>query len=115
MPDYRSSTEEATTHRRAFAVHLQNPYGDPAGSGILFEEEDVLVIGDRTIKITTGNVGSGFMPGETFALLDPTTGAPTGATASHLDVYVLLNSLYIDLALKRDAAEAAADAPPPAP
>jgi len=110
MPDYRESTAEATSHRRAYAVHLQNPYERPEASGILFEEEDVMTMAGRTIRVTTGTVSSGFTPAATFPLLDPTTGGPTGATATHMDVYVMLNSLYIHLAMLRDEDDAAAAA-----
>jgi len=115
MPDYRETTEAGTSHRRSFAVHFRNPYAHLEESGVTFEEEDVLVLADRVINIVSGSITAGFTPTETFHLMDPATGQPTGVVASHMDVYVMLNSLYIDLALKRDAAAAAAPPPEPQP
>lgn len=108
MPDYRETTETTKSWRRAFAVHLSNPLDNPAGRGIVFEEEDVILRAEATTTIVVGSVSGAFIPTETFPLLNPETGEPLGVKSSHLDVYVLLNSLYADLATKRDAADAAA-------
>lgn len=111
MPNYRESIGETTSWRRASEVRFSNPVNDLAHAGVIFVEEDVVVLPDRLITTPVGAVRAAFNPPATFALINPETGEPTGAVMSHMELYVALNSLYLDLALKRDAA-AAASLPP---
>lgn len=104
MPEYPETVASSTSSRRMFAAHLQVPRNNPAGRAIVFEEEQVIVIGTKTTASVSGSVGGPLVPTDTFALLNPNTGVATGATATHLDLYRLLYSLYVDLATKRDAA-----------
>jgi hypothetical protein len=113
MPNYRESIGEATSWRRVHAVRFANPLNHPAGARVTFYEEDAVTVGDRSVRTPAGEVGATFDPPATFALINPATGAPTGMLMTHMDLYVALNSLYLDLALKRDAAEAAEAAQPP--
>lgn len=110
MPEYPETVASSTSSRRMFAAHLQVPRNNPTGRQITFEEEQVIVIGTRTTTSVAGNVGGPLVPTDTFALLNPNTGAATGQSATHLDLYRMLYSLYVDLATKRDAA---AVPPPP--
>ena len=104
MPEYPETVAQSTSSRRMFAAHVTAPRGNPAGRQITFEEESVIVIGARIISQAAGSVGGALVPADTFPVLNPNTGAATGQTATHLDLYRLLYSLYMDLAAKRDAA-----------
>ena len=104
MPEYPETVAQATSSRRMFAVHMNVPRNNPAGRQIIFEEERVVVIGANVIASLAGSVSANLVPADTFALLNPNTGAATGQTATHADLYRLLYSLYMDLAAKRDAA-----------
>lgn len=111
MPEYTETVVSATTSRRAFAIRVTLPRGLPAQRSILFEEEDVHVIGTKITKTVSGTVSAPIVLTDTFAVINPTTGVPTGATATVGTLIVLLMSLYGDLAAKRDAAPAPAPTP----
>lgn len=104
MPEYPETVAQSTSSRRMSVAHLTVPRGNPAGRVVLFEEEQVIVIGARTVVSSAGAVQGALVPAETFPVLNPSTGAATGQTATHADLYRLLYSLYMDLAAKRDAA-----------
>ena len=104
MPEYPETVAQATSSRRMSAAHVRVPRGNPAGRSITFEEENLIVIGAKTIAQDVGGVAGLLVPADTFPILNPNTGAATGQTATHLDLYRLLYSLYMDLAAKRDAA-----------
>ena len=103
MPEYPETVASSTTSRRMFALHMQVPRNNPAGRQITFEEEQVIVIGTKVSSSVSGSVSAPLVPAEVFALLNPATGAATGQTATHADLYRMLYSLYVDLATKRDA------------
>lgn len=103
--NYRQTSTAAEVYRRSNAVHLWNPLDRPEDRAIRFEEEDVIALASGgSLTTPAGGVSGAFEPLARFPVLNPVTGEPTGATASHLDVYVLLHSLYLDLAARRDAA-----------
>ncbi len=68
-------------------------------------EEDVISIGDSTIKTSVGTISKVFSPLEEITILNPTTGDPTGTTTTHEELYTILYSLYMQTALERDAQE----------
>ncbi len=49
-----------------------------------------------------------FDPAKQVAIIDPSTGAPTGATMTFADIYVAVYSAYLAEAQARDAAAAPA-------
>lgn len=104
--DYRQTTITGQKWRRSLHVECNNPYGGPAW--IRFDEEDRVVLSDgATIGTPCGSVTKHFIdPADTFPVLNPTNGEPTGQTCSHGQLYALLWSLYMDSAAERDAAEA---------
>ena len=104
MPEYTESVVQATVSTRAFAAHISFPRGQPAGQSIVFEEERVSVVAGKATKAASGSVGGQLVLAATFPVINPSTGVPTGATATHLQLLVLLASLYGDFAAKRDAA-----------
>lgn len=104
MPDYRESTSTTKSWRRAYSVRLDNPINDPNERSVVFSEEDVVEMGDRTITTPVSTVRSGFTPEATFELVNPLTGELLGQTVSHQELYIMLASLYLDLAAARDLA-----------
>lgn len=106
--DYKFQEGSATSWRRAYSVNIQNPTG--GSPSILFHEEDVFSMGGELITrpvISPGLLGV-FDASAEIPLVNPETGDLTGQTATHQDLYVLLHSLYMQLARERDAREAAA-------
>ncbi len=119
MPDYRESTAPATTWRRAHRVEIYNPMPGQGVPFVEFREEDAIKVGERIITTPAPNASSllkRFDPvAGAFPLRDPKTGALTGATMTHGELYAILHSLYIHEALERDARDAAAAAAPATP
>lgn len=113
--DYRESTTTGTmtTWRRAHTVSIANPYlGVPT---IVFREEDRIRLPDGTTIAGPGVRDpeirvSMDAPLTEFPLRHPATGEIIG-TARHQDLYVMLYSLYLDLAAKRDVAAQLTSAP----
>lgn len=117
MANYQETTLAGTAYTRANGVQVSN--GETSKS-ISFQEERVINLDDgEVIRKPAGQVWSPFTAENAlteFALLDPTTGADTGATMTYQDLYVALYSLYLHLAAERDAyvaEEAASDEPAP--
>jgi hypothetical protein len=100
MADYRQKQGSATSWRRAAQVTIHNPRnGQPT---INFVEQDVVVLGNEEFhRQNAGMVAGTFDPQATFPLVSPITGQQFG-TAKQEDLYVLLHSLYLHLAAKRD-------------
>lgn len=99
--NYRETNIAGTSWQRACRVVIENPLnGTPH---ILFVEEQVVNVGDDRITRPVANVSCQFNPTATIPIINPETGLPTGATATHRDVYAILYSLYMQLANARDA------------
>jgi hypothetical protein len=99
MPDYRQNTKEIKSWYRATKVTINNPYG--ATPTIRLDEEEATDNEGVVTTVPVGFIGAEFDPAERFNLLNPDTGEVIG-TVTQLDLYVILHSLYIDLAKKRD-------------
>lgn len=77
--------------------------------GAAFIEELAINFDGGVINQPTGGMFCEFSvlnAGTTFPLLDP-DGTPTGKTATYMDVYTMILSLYYHQAAERDAAAAA--------
>ena len=102
--NYKESTVNGIQWRRAKSVSVYNPYGGTAS--IRFDEEDIITFGDNIVRnnvpVDVKPLALDFNPTATIDLLDPTTGVPSGATMTHTDLYIALNSLYMQLANARD-------------
>jgi hypothetical protein len=100
MPNYKESSATGSIWQRAYQVSIDNRYGiTPA---VTFYEEEVIDIGTTNITKHVGHLVEPFDdPSKTFNLLHPVTGDVIG-TATYMDIYVMLSSLYLDLATKRD-------------
>lgn len=103
MPDYKQTTINGTSWKRAWRVECENPL--QGQRKITFHEEQVLNAGEQQIRTPTGNMSVRFDTENaltTFPLLDPDTGAQLG-TATYAQVYRILHSLYMHSAAERDA------------
>lgn len=101
--DYRQTEGAATTWRRAHQIIINNQRGNQPS--IIFHEEDVVTLGDKTFSAPGMSAVMGlFDPAEVVPLINPLTGESLGATATHQDLYVLLYSVYIQQANARDVA-----------
>ena len=106
MSNYKQTTADGTAYTRARTVLIHN---DLEHKAIEFQEEDVAIMGDKTIRQQSGMVVEDFHEhnaATSFSLLDA-DGVDTGATVTYMEVYGILHSLYIHLATARDAEEAA--------
>lgn len=103
IPNYRESTGSATSWRRANCVIITNPLNNLAAASVSFTEEDVMQKGDFIVTRPAEGISATFDPNGTFDLLDPATGAVI-RQVTHMELYTILYSLYISLAVERDNA-----------
>lgn len=81
-------------------------------------EEQVVNLEGESIQRQRGGVQEPFTAenaGEEFQLINPETGEQLGATASYQETYVMMHSLYLHLATKRDALQANLQTPEQSP
>lgn len=109
MAEYRESALTGARRMRAYQAIAQNPAS--GARAIEFREEWLTVLSDgRQINEPAGMLRKTFdAPDTTFDLLDPATGQAVGQM-TYQEVYAALHSLYLHLAVERDAAQAAAEA-----
>lgn len=103
MANYRETTAEGTSWRRARQVAISNPLDANSIKEILFFEEDVATLGDKTFHTDSGIVKAVYEPDAVINLRNPQTGEFTGNTLLQKEVYQALFSLYLDAAEARDA------------
>jgi len=102
MPEYRQTAVSGTMRRRSNVVQISNELG--ATPSIRFVEEDVVDLNGVTVKTPVGGVVETFTnPTETFPLVNPVDNTLLGSTVAYQDAYVLMYSLYLYVAGKRDA------------
>ena len=101
--NYNESTQtgDVTTWRRCYTINVINPYRQTPA--IQFHEEDITSLPDgrTTVVNNTSCAADMSAPNTQFNLIHPETGAVIG-TATYQEVYVMLFSLYMDTAIKRD-------------
>ena len=101
MANYKETEIAGNQWTRAFRVVIENPYDKP--SAIVFMEEQLLNTGEHIVKLPLDStLVEYFNPESKFKLLDPHTLEPIGIEMSHMDLYTVLNSLYMALAKRRD-------------
>ncbi len=112
MPNYKESSVAGSSYVRAGSVFIDNGL---INKSIAFQEQEVMTLGDEVISKSLGLVASEFTAENqdtAFALLDPETNQQVdGQTMTFADVYNALYSLYLHLALERDAAAEAEPEP----
>ena len=101
MANYLEQTGTGTAWRRAKQVIINNPYNS-SEKRIIFQEEDVALIGESVFTNSAGILMCNFEPDALIPLLDPETGQPTGNTMPQKLVYQALYSLYVKTAKERD-------------
>lgn len=101
MANYQETTETANLWKRCFRVIVDNPL-DIAPS-VRFFEENVVALPGTTVRADAGAVAAEFNPNAMIMLRDPTTGELTGAYVTQENLYATLYSLYMQVALARDA------------
>lgn len=106
MSNYQESEVIGTQWRRACRVVVENPLN--ATPSVMFVEEEAINLDDKTITNLVANLSCAFDLAATFPAIDPETNLPVGRDITHAEVYGLLYSLYMDLAKKRDEANAVA-------
>lgn len=103
MANYKETSLEGTSYVRAANVSLINGL---TNKSITFNEEKIINLSDGdVIRKSGGSVSDEFTAENaptSFDLLHPDTGDVVGS-ATYQDVYVMLYSLYINLATKRDS------------
>jgi hypothetical protein len=100
MADYKQRSSTAMEWQRCSGVFINNPYnGAPT---VRMDEEIVANVGDKVYVNGVGCLNFNFNPEEVINIRNPSTGELVGASATSLDIYVLLYSLYIQKALERD-------------
>jgi hypothetical protein len=103
--DYRQTTGSAQSWRRARQVQILNQRG--VTPSISFSEEDVVSFSGMEVLTPVLSVVRGtFDPNGAIPLVNPDTGELTGASATQAELYVIVYSLYLQLARQRDAAAA---------
>lgn len=112
MPNYKESSVTGSSYVRAGSVFIENGLVDKS---IAFQEQEVIALGDETINKNLGLLTGAFTAESqdtAFALLDPETNQQVdGQTMTFSEVYRALYSLYLHLALERDAAAEAEQEP----
>lgn len=112
MQNYKETAVSGSSYvraREATVINTLNGY-----KGIMFCEEQVSVFGEKIMREGIGAIHQEFTAenaGTEFPLLNPETNEPIGSTATFLDVYVILFSLYYHLAALRDAADEQSNQP----
>lgn len=118
--NYKDTSATSYLWQRCRSITISNPHPaernlrdprpnpPPAAPTATFNEERVVELPNSEFLFTpAGECAKVFDAATTFPLLDPITGAPTGQTFSHGELYVILYSLYLQTATERDAALAA--------
>ena len=100
--DYRGEVITGKRWRRAYEVHIRNPYRGQAT--VAFDEEEVTSIDGTDTSRPTTTLSAAVDLADQIPLFDPATGEPTGEVVSQGQAYVTLYSMYRKLAAERDLA-----------
>jgi hypothetical protein len=89
--DYRPLAGES--YRRCNQVIIDNPY-DGAPS-ITFAQETIFGAGGAVMHMPMSGIRVDFDPAAEIAVVDPTTGEPTGQTITHAALYAMIYSAFV--------------------
>lgn len=105
--NYNESSIAGTRWRRSFRVQIDNPYG-AAPRALFHEEECISLAGGELMRQNVGTLPVAFDQSKEINLINPWTGEPltnvegVQQKATHLEIYIILHSLYIQSAIERD-------------
>lgn len=108
MSNYKESQQSGSVYTRASSISIANGLENKS---IQFMEEEVFIAenGDMLSKPVLSNLSEKLTEENmdtVFPIINPMTGEDTGTEGSYVAFQVLLHSLYIFLAERRDDAEA---------
>jgi len=95
--EFPTTVEQASFSRRFFEARFANPRLLPDEKYIVFEQEDLMIAGAKSMHTLTDAVSSLIVSGREFAIFDPKSGDATGEVATHDDFYRILYSMYRSL------------------
>lgn len=100
MPNYKQTSGVGEAWTRAYQVIVNNQFGTTPA--ITFNEEEIVSLGTTSLNKHVSHLNESFSdPSVSFNLIHPVDGSVIG-TATYQDLYILLSSLYSNLADKRD-------------
>jgi hypothetical protein len=96
---------QITKWNRAGEININNSYG--IAPIVTFFEETITRLDNGEMFIQKiGQISKQFdNMSDSIQIIDMSTGVPKGQQISYKDIYDIVASLYLDLALKRDAGE----------
>ena len=107
MSEYKENAVTGTKWQRANRISIINEHDRPVV--ISFQEEELVTIGDQTIKNPIPLLLEKTLTQEDmsieFNLMNPTTNEVTGSTMTYAELYAAMHSLYFHLATERDEQE----------
>lgn len=102
MANYQESTGDGATWKRCRAIEILNPLNGP--KSVIYREEIAARVGEITMPtgITDIMQESVIDLNKTISVRNPETGELTGDTITYGEVYAILYSAYMQLAIIRD-------------
>lgn len=100
MSNYNQSDVTGVVWQRCHTVQISNQLNQD--KSIFFQEEKVYNLDGDDMKKYVDGCGKVFNPTDSFPVLDISTGADTGKTMTHLELYQAIYSLYMQTAKERD-------------
>jgi hypothetical protein len=102
MANYKESNVTGVTWQRCNRIDIRNPY-EEAKFAVFLEEEITDLGNDKIVKTPLGQILADFTdPTTVVNLINPETGDSLESSVTYQDIYVMLHSLYIQLATLRD-------------
>jgi hypothetical protein len=101
MPNYKEATASSTSWQRAYQVTINNKLGEVPYI-TFYEEEAVALDSGQHLSKHIGQIQEHFYnPMTEFNMLNPETGEVIG-TATYMQAYLIMHSMYMHLANLRD-------------
>lgn len=98
--NYKQTNATGSMWTRCKQIHINNPLGQMPS--VQFAEEEAVSIGTKTMTQPGRVINGAFNPETVFDLINPDTGDVIGQ-ASHMQVYVIMHSLWLSMAKAQDA------------
>lgn len=103
MANYNETSAQGTAWKRCHKIIIDNPLGGTPS--IRFFEQDVVVIGDKTIAADSSTCTSEFSADKPILMADTETlEIDPNNSVTQGDLYAILFSLYMAVAKSRDVA-----------